>query len=71
MPNDELFTYQPVKLRQLISEIISRPGKYTTCDKCGEEIINQREVRQDDLVLCKGCTAVAYYFACDHINASK
>ena len=71
MPDVDLFTYQTVQLRQPISEIISQPGKHVVCDKCGEEIINQREVRHDDLILCKGCTAVAYYTICDQIHVPR
>ena len=65
MPVEELLAYQVVQLRQPVSEIISRPGIRTLCDKCGEEIINQREIVQNRLVLCKGCTGNAYYRVCD------
>lgn len=71
MPAADLFTYQPVHLRQPIADIIGRPGKYNTCVKCGEEILNQREVRQGDLILCRGCTAVAYYTLCEQATSQN
>ena len=71
MTNADLFTFQTVQLRQPITDIISRPGLRTICDKCGEEIINQREVQQGNLILCKGCTAVSYYTNHNHIHVQK
>lgn len=66
MPTEELLAFQVVQLRQPVGEIISKPNIRTLCNKCGEEIINQREVVQNGLVLCKGCAGNAYYVVCDH-----
>ena len=66
MPAEELLAYQIVQLRQPVSEIISKPGIRTLCDKCGEEILNHREVVRGNLTLCKGCAGNAYYIVCDH-----
>ncbi len=74
MPVTELLAYQLVQLRQPIGEIISKPNIRTLCVKCGEEIINQREVVKNGIVLCKGCAGNAYYIICDHpmdVDASK
>lgn len=65
MPVTELLQYQVVKLVQPVTEIISRPGVRKLCDKCGEEIINQRELVQNNVTLCKGCAGEAYYVVCD------
>ncbi|VAW39108.1 Formylmethanofuran dehydrogenase subunit E [hydrothermal vent metagenome] len=67
MPTEELLAYQLVQLRRPVAELISKPGLRTLCDRCGEEIINQREVKQRDLTLCKGCAGEAYYAICDQI----
>ncbi len=61
MPDDELLTVQPVVLKQPVAAIVSRPGVRTQCNRCGEEIINEREVRRYGEVLCKTCAGEGYY----------
>lgn len=55
MPVDELISVQEVTLTTPIETIVSRAGVRVNCDVCGEEIINEREVIQDGLTLCRGC----------------
>lgn len=45
MPDGELLTIEPVTLTTPIAEIVSRPGVRVNCAHCGEEIINEREVK--------------------------
>jgi formylmethanofuran dehydrogenase subunit E len=61
MPDDLLFRTQEVRLIMPVAELISRPHVHATCDRCGEEIINEREVARDGLVLCRACAGFAYY----------
>jgi len=61
MPADELFDVQEVRLRTPIEAIISRPGRKALCDVCGEEIMNEREVRRDGALLCRACAGDSYY----------
>jgi formylmethanofuran dehydrogenase subunit E len=61
MPDDEMFSFTPVKLTTPIEAIISRPVVRATCDLCGEEIINEREVHQNGLILCHACAHDGYY----------
>ena len=61
MPAESLFSIQWVRLERPIEEIISRPGKKTICDVCGEEIMNEREIIVGDTVFCKACAGQAYY----------
>lgn len=61
MPNDELFDVREVVLRTPIEQIISRPGRKALCAACGEEIMNEREVARDGLVLCRACAGESYY----------
>ncbi len=61
MPIEELVFIEEVQLNTPISEIVSRAGVRVNCEICGEEIINEREVCQDDRMLCKGCCGSAYY----------
>ncbi len=61
MPDHELFEVQPVTLSIDLKALISRNGVRAVCDQCGEEIINEREVRRDEQTLCRGCANGAYY----------
>ena len=61
MPEDILFTFQSVKLTKTLKEIISRPGVRTSCDHCGEEIVNEREIVLSEQTLCQACSGSSYY----------
>ena len=61
IPYERLFAWQPVQLRTTIEAIFSRPGVRTTCQVCGEEIMNEREVVEEGRVLCRPCAGSAYY----------
>lgn len=63
IPADELFSVQEVVLTTPLEAIVSRAGVRVNCDRCGEEIINEREILRDGLTLCQGCAAPAYYRA--------
>ena len=64
MPEAELFTSQEVFLQPTLAAIISRLDARAICDRCGEEIINEREVRCVDTVLCQTCSQAGYYTCC-------
>jgi formylmethanofuran dehydrogenase subunit E len=61
MPDEELFTFQQVELRTPAEQIISHQNARAVCSKCGEEIINEREVIIEGRVLCKTCAYGGYY----------
>jgi formylmethanofuran dehydrogenase subunit E len=61
MPDEELFTFQHVELRTPAEQIISHQNARAVCSKCGEEIINEREVIIEGRVLCKTCAYGGYY----------
>lgn len=61
MPDHEMFTVTEVHLTASIESILSRPGVRGNCDACGEEIMNEREVKQDGLILCRACAGSSYY----------
>lgn len=61
IPDELLLQVEPVALRRPISAILSRPGIRVNCDRCGEEIANEREVRDGDEVLCRACAGQSYY----------
>ncbi|MBK7450131.1 MAG: TraR/DksA C4-type zinc finger protein [Anaerolineales bacterium] len=61
MPDEEMLTMQEVCLNVSIEHIVSHPGIRVNCDVCGEEIMNEREVKRDKLTLCRTCDSSAYY----------
>ncbi len=61
MPDEEMLTVQKVLLRTPIAEILSRPGMRVNCAACGEEILNERQIEQDGLTLCRTCAEGGYY----------
>ncbi|GAB4480052.1 MAG: FmdE family protein [Anaerolineales bacterium] len=63
MPADEMFSVTPVMLHTPIESIVSRAGVRVNCDVCGEEIMNEREIHQDGLTLCRACAGRSYYCA--------
>lgn len=63
MPEAELLTMQPVVLTPSIEIIVSRPGVRVDCTRCGEEIINARELLVDGQPVCRTCAGGRYYRA--------
>lgn len=61
MPAEEMFTLAEVTLTTPIEAIVSRAGVRVTCDVCGEEIMNEREVKQNGLTLCRPCANGGYF----------
>ncbi len=61
MPDEELFTVQPVELTISLEKIISKPGLRINCEKCGEEITNEREIIVGGSVFCRSCIGDSYY----------
>jgi formylmethanofuran dehydrogenase subunit E len=64
LPDEELFTVQPVQLTVSLEKIISLPGLRVNCEVCGEEITNEGEVLQGGRVLCRACAGERYYAPC-------
>ncbi len=61
IPDDLLMTVREVTLTQSIAEILSKPSARVNCEHCGEEILNEREIRQNNHMLCRSCAGAAYY----------
>ena len=61
IPDDLLLDWQHVKLAVPVQQIVGQAGKRVMCEICGEEIINQREVIREGMVLCKSCAGESYY----------
>jgi formylmethanofuran dehydrogenase subunit E len=61
MSDEDMLTTQEVLLTTPIEQIASRSGIRINCDVCGEEIMNEREVHQDGLTVCRSCIGNGYY----------
>ena len=61
MPSEELFSVQEVVLKKPVETIISRAGVRVNCERCGEEVINEREVLIAGKILCLACSDQGYY----------
>ena len=61
MPATELLDARAVTLTVSLQDILGQHGKRVICEQCGEDIINQREVRRAGLVLCRACAGEVYY----------
>lgn len=61
LPDCQLLIAQPVTLTQSLAQILSKPTARAICATCGEEIINEREVKQNGITLCQPCAGTSYY----------
>lgn len=61
MPSGEMFSVTPVSLVASLRNMLSLPGLRVNCENCGEEIMNEREIRQNGRCLCRACAQPGYY----------
>jgi formylmethanofuran dehydrogenase subunit E len=61
MPDEEMLTVTKVQLTTPVEAIVSRPGMRVNCDVCGEEIMNEREVKRSGMTVCRACAEMPYY----------
>jgi len=61
MPERELLTIETVALTLDLDALMGRPGVRVDCSRCGEEVLNAREMILDGAVVCPGCAGPAYY----------
>lgn len=60
MPEEELFVIQPVQLTVNLEEIINQKNARVICAGCGEEVFNKREIRVNNIFLCRTCAGQGY-----------
>jgi formylmethanofuran dehydrogenase subunit E len=61
MPEAELFDLQRGRLTISLAALISQEGVRAVCERCGEEIFNEREVHLAGSVLCRTCAGESYF----------
>lgn len=60
MPDSEMFSMVEVSMVVPVDQIVSRPGVRVTCELCGEEILNERDVMKNGMILCRPCAGSGY-----------
>jgi len=60
-PAEEMFGQQEVQLNFDIEAMVGRHGPRAVCACCGEEILNQRELKRDGRTLCRSCAGESYW----------
>lgn len=68
IPDEELAMARKVQLTRSIAEILSKPDARVICDICFEEVINERELHRDGLILCRNCAGDNYYEIAESSN---
>ena len=58
---EAMFAVQPVRLTTPVEALISHAGHRVVCERCGEEVMNEREVEVGGEILCRTCAGPAYY----------
>lgn len=61
MPDEVMLTVQDVILNTPVTQIISYSGKRANCERCGEEIVNERYVILEEKRCCISCAKGGYY----------
>jgi formylmethanofuran dehydrogenase subunit E len=61
MPDEELVVLQNVKVNIPETDMPGSPTQRAYCAKCGERVMDGREVKQGNLVLCRSCAHGKYY----------
>jgi len=61
IPDARLLRWEWVTLLTPVCEIIARDSVRALCEICQEEIINDRQVVRDGVVLCRACAGQTYY----------
>ena len=62
MPDDDLLVWEPVALTVDLQEIVSKPGLRVRCARCGEDVMNAREIVRESIVFCARCAGAADYY---------
>ncbi|MCC7360719.1 MAG: TraR/DksA C4-type zinc finger protein [Anaerolineales bacterium] len=61
LPAAAMFSVQPVRLTTPVEAYLSHAGHRVQCARCGEEVMNEREVELNGVALCRTCAGPAYY----------
>jgi len=63
IPDEEMFTVTEVKVPLLPGDMPGKPTRHATCSRCGETILDGRDLEVEGNILCKPCAAGKDYFS--------
>jgi len=63
MDTDDLFSIDQVQVDVKACDMPGLPQFKAVCQKCGQIILDRREVIKNDQILCRACAMGAYYKA--------
>ena len=61
MPEEELFSFQDVKVDLPECDMPGRPLRRVQCEECGDYVQDCREVEQEGRILCRACAGQRFY----------
>lgn len=59
--DEELFDWEEVAISLSPMDLPGSPARVVNCEKCGEKVLDGRDVQKDGRTLCKACSYRAYY----------
>lgn len=59
--DEDLFIFQPVTVEIPEGDLPGRPARSVCCEKCGEKIVDAKDVQKEGKTLCRPCAYGAYY----------
>ncbi|MFA5802271.1 MAG: FmdE family protein [Thermoleophilia bacterium] len=61
MPDEELLNYEEVKVTIPPQDMPGSPISRVACERCGDHVVDMREVRRDGRILCRPCGQGGYF----------
>lgn len=61
MPDEELLDFEEVEVTIPPEDMPGSPISRVTCDRCGDTVVDMREVRVDGETLCRPCAHGSYF----------
>lgn len=61
MPDEELLAFEEVKVTIPPEDMPGSPISRVTCSRCGDTVVDMREVQSEGEVLCRPCAQGAYF----------
>lgn len=61
MPDDEVLAWRPVRVQPGPMELPGKPLRAVPCARCGETVLDGRDVEGPSGPLCRSCAGGAYY----------
>ena len=61
IPDEELLSFEEVKVTTPAEDMPGSPISRVVCSKCGDYVVDMREVAGGDAVLCRACARGGYF----------